>query len=182
MPYVTALSSATKIVVVGGGDTAITEALHLTKFAANVTIIHRRNQLRAGQILQEKITVRTENRFSLEYADTAIEGADMVERIRAAKCGNREKSTKEVGGVFISVGTNPDTEYVKSILPLDESGYIITNEKMETPIPGIFAAGDIRHNSARQAITAAGDGATAAIYAQKYLMKVWYNLFSLFRD
>jgi thioredoxin reductase (NADPH) len=67
------------------------------------------------------------------------------------------------------VGTSPDTEYVKGIVPLDESGYIITNEKMETPVPGILAAGDIRHNSARQAITAAGDGATAAIYAQKYL-------------
>ena len=74
-----------------------------------------------------------------------------------------------VDGVFVSVGTNPDTEYLRGILPLDESGYIITNEKMETAIPGILAAGDIRYNSARQAITAAGDGATAAIYAQKYL-------------
>jgi thioredoxin reductase (NADPH) len=80
-----------------------------------------------------------------------------------------QSSVLEVSGVFISVGTNPDTEYLRGILPLDESGYIITNEKMETRIQGILAAGDIRHNSARQAITAAGDGATAAIYAQKYL-------------
>ena len=93
----------------------------------------------------------------------------MVERIKLLNVKTGQSSDMEVSGVFISVGTNPDTDYVKAILPLDESGYIITNEKMETPIPGIFAAGDIRHNSARQAITAAGDGATAAIYAQKYL-------------
>jgi thioredoxin reductase (NADPH) len=78
-------------------------------------------------------------------------------------------SSLEVNGVFISVGTDPDTRYLKGIIPLDESGYIITNENMETQIPGVLAAGDVRHNSARQAITAAGDGATAAIYAQKYL-------------
>ena len=93
----------------------------------------------------------------------------MVERVRLLNIKTNQSSILEVSGVFISVGTNPDTEYLRGILPLDESGHIITNEKMETPIPGILAAGDIRHNSARQAITAAGDGATAAIYAQKYL-------------
>jgi thioredoxin reductase (NADPH) len=93
----------------------------------------------------------------------------MVERIKLLNVKTGQGAEMEVSGVFVSVGTNPDTEYVKKLLPLDESGYIITNEKMETSVPGIFAAGDIRHNSARQAITAAGDGATAAIYAQKYL-------------
>jgi thioredoxin reductase (NADPH) len=100
---------------------------------------------------------------------TGIEGAENVERIKLLNIKTGLTSVKEVSGVFIAVGTSPDTEYIKGIVPLDESGYIITNEKMETAIPGILAAGDIRHNSARQAITAAGDGATAAIYAQKYL-------------
>jgi thioredoxin reductase (NADPH) len=158
-----------RVVVVGGGDTAITEALHLAKFAANITIIHRRDQLRAGHVLKEKLRSEPKIDFLWDTTITAIEGADMVERIKLLNVKTGQGAEMEVSGVFVSVGTNPDTEYVKTLLPLDESGYIITNEKMETPVPGIFAAGDIRHNSARQAITAAGDGATAAIYAQKYL-------------
>ena len=158
-----------RVVIVGGGDTAITEALHLAKFAANITIIHRRDQLRAGHVLQEKLRSERKIDFLWDTTVTAIEGADMVERIKLLNVKTGQGAEMEVSGVFVSVGTNPDTEYVKTLLPLDESGYIITNEKMETPVPGIFAAGDIRHNSARQAITAAGDGATAAIYAQKYL-------------
>jgi thioredoxin reductase (NADPH) len=158
-----------RVVVVGGGDTAITEALHLAKFAANITIIHRRDQLRAGHVLKEKLRSEPKIDFLWDTTITAIEGADMVERIKLLNVKTGQGAEMEVSGVFVSVGTNPDTEYVKTLLPLDESGYIITNEKMETSVPGIFAAGDIRHNSARQAITAAGDGATAAIYAQKYL-------------
>jgi thioredoxin reductase (NADPH) len=92
-----------------------------------------------------------------------------VERIKLQNVKTGQISEKEVDGVFVAVGTLPDTEYLKNIVPLDDQGYIITNEKMETPVPGVLAAGDIRHNSARQAITAAGDGATAAVYAQKYL-------------
>jgi len=159
-----------KIVVIGGGDTAITEALHLTKFASQVTIVHRRDQLRATHVLQEKILSEPKIDFLWNTTVSAIEGTDMVEKIRLVNIETGEKSMREVGGVFISVGTNPDTGYVKGILPLDENAYIITNENMETPVPGIFTAGDIRHNSARQAVTAAGDGATAAIYAHKYLM------------
>ena len=158
-----------KVAVIGGGDTAVTEALHLTKFASKITIIHRRNQLRAAHILQEKVLSEPKIDFLWDNTVTAVEGAEKVERIKLLNVKTGKVSILDVDGVFISVGTNPDTEYVKTILPLDESGYVVTNEKMETPLPGIFAAGDIRHNSARQAITAAGDGATAAIYAQKYL-------------
>ena len=158
-----------KLAVVGGGDTAITEALHLTIFASKVTIIHRRNQLRAAHILQEKVRSEPKIDFLWDTTISAIEGKDNVERLRLLNVKTNQSYVLEVSGVFISVGTNPDTEYLRGILPLDESGYIITNEKMETSLPGVLAAGDIRHNSARQAITAAGDGATAAIYAQKYL-------------
>jgi len=161
-----------KVVVVGGGDTAITEALHLAKVAYKVTIIHRRNQLRAALILQQKIRSEPKIDFIWDTIISAIEGKENVERISLLNIKTNHGSILEVSGVFISVGTNPDTEYLRGILPLDESGYIITNEKMETSLPGILAAGDIRHNSARQAITAAGDGATAAIYAQKYLTEI----------
>ena len=157
------------VAVVGGGDTAITEALHLTHFASKVTIIHRRNQLRAAHILQEKAQNEPKINFLWDTIITAVEGTDYVERIKLHNVKTSDSSMMMVDGVFVSVGTNPDTEYLRGILSLDESGYIITNEKMETAIPGILAAGDIRYNSARQAITAAGDGATAAIYAQKYL-------------
>ena len=158
-----------KVAVVGGGDTAITEALHLTHFASKVTIIHRRNQLRAAHILQEKAQNEPKINFLWDTIITAVEGTDYVERIKLHNVRTSDSSMMMVDGVFVSVGTNPDTDYLRGILSLDESGYIITNEKMETAIPGILAAGDIRYNSARQAITAAGDGATAAIYAQKYL-------------
>ena len=158
-----------KLAVIGGGDTAITEALHFTHFASRVTIIHRRDQLRATYVLQQKVKSEPRIDYLWDSIVTGIEGAENVEGIKVLNMKTGLTSVKEVSGVFIAVGTSPDTEYVKGIVPLDESGYIITNEKMETPVPGILAAGDIRHNSARQAITAAGDGATAAIYAQKYL-------------
>ena len=93
----------------------------------------------------------------------------ITEEIRLNQVTTGEKSALDVAAIFISIGLKPDTDYLKGILPLDTTGHIITNEKMETKIPGILAAGDIRHNSARQAITAAGDGATAAILAEKFL-------------
>jgi thioredoxin reductase (NADPH) len=157
------------VAVVGGGDVAITEALHLAKFAAKVTIIHRRDQLRASRILQEKAFSEPKIQFLWNAIVDEIDGEDLVKRIKLREVKTGEKSTLEVAGVFISIGLKPSTDYLKRILPLDPAGYIITNDKMETEIPGIFAAGDIRHDSARQAITAAGDGATAAIFAEQFL-------------
>jgi thioredoxin reductase (NADPH) len=157
------------VAVVGGGDAAITEAIHLVKFASKVTVIHRRNQLRATRILQEKAFSEPKINFLWDSVVDRIEGEDLVKRIMLRNVKTGENSALEVGGVFISIGFIPDTDYMKDILPLDTTGHIITNERMETEIPGILAAGDIRHNSARQAIAAAGDGATAAIYAQKFL-------------
>jgi len=98
-----------------------------------------------------------------------IEGEDVVKRLKLRQVKTGKKSTLDVAGIFISVGLKPNTDYLKGVLPLDNLGHIITNENMQTEIAGIFAAGDIRQNSARQAITAAGDGATAAIYAEKFI-------------
>ena len=157
------------VAVAGGGDAAITEALHLAKFASKVTVIHRRNQLRASLILQEKAFSQPKIEFLWNSVVEKIEGGDLVKRIRLRQVKSGEESALDVAGIFISIGLKPNTDYLKGILPLDVTGHIITDEKMETKIPGIFAAGDIRHDSARQAITAAGDGATAAIYAEKFI-------------
>jgi len=157
------------VAVVGGGNAAITEALHLTKFAPKVTVIHRRNQLRASRILQEKALSQPKIEFLWDTVAEAIEGENLVTRIKLRQVKTGGKSSLDIAGVFISVGLKPNTDYLKGVLPLDEGGYVITNDKMETEIPGIFAAGDIRRNSTRQAITAAGDGATAAFYAEKFI-------------
>ncbi len=159
------------VAVVGGGDAAITEALHLAKFASRVTVIHRRRELRASHILQERAFDEPKIEFLWDRVVEKIEGTNLVRRLRLHHLPTGEKTVLEVGGVFISIGFRPETDYLKNVLPLDPHGHIITNERMETAIPGIFAAGDIRRDSARQAITAAGDGATAAIYAEVFLTK-----------
>lgn len=157
------------VAIVGGGDAAITEALHLAKFASRVIVIHRRRQLRASRILQEKALAEPKIEFLWDTVVEEIVGKDSVKRLKLHQVVTREKSTLEIAGIFISIGLKPNTDYLKGILPLDVTGHINTNEKMETEIAGIFAAGDIRHHSARQAIAAAGDGATAAIYAEKFI-------------
>jgi len=157
------------VAVVGGSDAALTEALHLAKFASKIIVIHRRRQLRATRILQERAFAEPKIEFQWDSTVEKIEGENSVKRIGLNQVKTGEKSALDVAGVFISIGFKPDTDYLKGILPLDAVGHIITNEKMETEIPGILAAGDIRQDSARQAITAAGDGATAAIYAERFL-------------
>ena len=157
------------IALVGGGDAAITEALHLTKFASKVIVIHRRDELRATRIVQEKAFAEPKIEFLWNSIVEGIEGGDVVKRLKLRNVVTREESTLDVSGVFVSIGFKPNTDYLRGILPLDAAGYIVTNEKMETEIPGILAAGDIRRNSIRQVVAAAGDGATAAIYAEKFI-------------
>jgi thioredoxin reductase (NADPH) len=157
------------VAVVGGGDVAATEALHLVKFSSKVILIHRRDQLRAARILEERARAEPKIEFLWNSVVEKIEGEDVVKRLSLRQVKTGEKSTLDVGGIFVAIGFKPNTDYLKGVLPLDDAGYIITDEKMETKIPGVFAAGDVRLNSAQQAITAAGDGATAAIFAQKFL-------------
>ena len=157
------------VAVVGGGNAAITEALHLTKFASRVTVIHRRQQLRATPIMQEKAFAEPNIEFLWNKVVAGIEGEDVVKRLRLRDVKTDEQSTLDVAGIFVSIGSKPKTAFIKGVLPLDADGYIITNEKMETELPGVFAAGDIRSSSIQQVIAAAGDGATAAIYAERFI-------------
>jgi thioredoxin reductase (NADPH) len=157
------------VAVVGGGNVAVSEAIHLTSIATRVILIHRRNQLRADRILQEKILAEPGVETRWDSIVTGIRGKAFVETLSLENVKNGATSELPVDGVFISVGLKPETEYLKGVLNLGEDGYITTTERMETAIPGVFAAGDIRRNSGRQAICAAGDGATAAIFTEKYL-------------
>ncbi|MAG15386.1 MAG: thioredoxin-disulfide reductase [Dehalococcoidales bacterium] len=157
------------VAVVGGGNAAIGDAMYLSKFAARVTVLHRRQQLRATSILQERAFAEPKIEFRWNTVVAVIEGGAKVERLRLRNVRNGEESTLDVPGIFIALGSTPNTGYLKDSLPLDTRGAIITNEKMETGVPGIFAAGDIRANSIRQVVAATGDGATAAVYAEKFI-------------
>ena len=157
------------VAVVGGGNAAITEALELTKFASRIILIHRRHELRATKILQEK--VMSEPKIEIIW-DTVVEeilGETFVNKIRVRNLNTDKASVLDVSGVFINVGSQPATGYLKGLLTLDAVGAIVTGERLETSVPGIFAAGDIRSGSIRQVIGAAGDGAAAAVNAGKYI-------------
>ena len=157
------------VAVVGGGDAAITEALELTRFASKVMVIHRRDALRATRILQERAFAEPKIEFLWDAAVTEITGDTFVQVIKVKNLKSGEESSLEIAGIFVSVGFRPNTAYLKGIVPLDNAGAVIVNDRMETEIPGILAAGDIRSNSIRQVISAAGDGATAAVSAERYL-------------
>jgi thioredoxin reductase (NADPH) len=157
------------VAVVGGGNAAITEAIELTKFARKVTVIHRRDELRATKILQEKAFAEKKIEFLWDSVLTAITGDAFVEGITVSNVKTKKETRLPVAGVFMAVGFRPNTGYLQGVVALDELGTVIVNDKMETSAPGIFAAGDIRSQSIRQVVAATGDGAVAAISAEKYI-------------
>ena len=158
-----------KVAVIGGGDTAITDALELTTFASEVTVVHRRDALRAGMALQTKALNSPKIKFAWNSVVEGVMGDPVVDSLRLRNTGDGIISELAIDGVFVAVGSVPSTGFLKDTVPLDESGSVVTNDVMETNIAGVFAAGDVRHNSARQVITAAGDGATAALSARRYI-------------
>ncbi|MDK2892050.1 thioredoxin-disulfide reductase [Methanohalophilus sp.] len=159
--------SGKKVAVIGGGETAITEALVLSDIAKQVTVIHRRNSLRASQILQERAFARDNIDFVWNTVVEEIAGNELVDRIHVRNVISGKKSTISVEGVFIYVGVLPNTDLVD--VKKNEQGFIVSNEAMETSVPGIFAAGDCRESLLHQVITAAADGAVAAYSAQKFV-------------
>jgi thioredoxin reductase (NADPH) len=159
------------VAVIGGGNVAISEAIFLTRFAEKVVVVHRRDQLRAGRLLQEKALSQPKIEFAWNSVVERITGNDFVSELRLRQARTGVIRQIPIAGVFISIGLKADTDYLKSLLALDEAGNIITNQKMETKVRGIYACGDIRSNAARQTICACGDGATAAIYAERFLLE-----------
>ena len=157
------------IMVVGGGDSALTEALFLTKFVKELTIIHRRDALRATKIYQERALANPKIKVMWDSVVQEVKGDQIVRSVVVKNVKTGETKELTTDGVFLFVGLSPRTEFLKSLVKLDEARYIITDENGETSVPGIFAAGDCRKKLLRQIATSVGDGATAAFAAEKYL-------------
>ena len=161
-----------QVAVVGGGDAALTEALYLTRFADKVYLVHRRDQFRATKIMRERVAAEPKIEAVMNRVVTEIKGKDVVRSLALKDPGSGETSELAVDGVFIAVGHRPNTTFLDGVVALDGGGAVLVNEKMETSVPGIYAAGDVRRNSIRQVISAAGDGATAAVEAERYLAEL----------
>jgi thioredoxin reductase (NADPH) len=158
-----------EVIVLGGGNTAIQEALFLTKFAKKVYIVHRRDELRAVKLLQNRAFENKKIEFLYSSVIDKFVGKERLEEVLIRNLKNKTKYTKKINGVFEYIGINPNNELVKDLIKLDGGGFIITNSNMETTYEGIFAAGDVRDTPLRQVITAISDGAIAANYADKYI-------------
>jgi thioredoxin reductase (NADPH) len=157
------------VAVVGGGDTAITDALELSEHASKVYIIHRRDQLRAGQVLQQQALARPKLEPIWDSVVEEVIGDNKVSGLSLRNVKTGEITKLELAGVFVAIGFKPNSQSFADIVELDKNGLIQTDELMATSAPGIFAVGDIRKNSPRQVAGAVGDGATAAISAFKYI-------------
>ena len=159
-----------EIAVVGGGDSALQEALYLTKFAVKVNLIHRRDQFRAAKILQEKVFAEPKINIIFDSVVEKISGNLSVEQITLKNVKNNISSRLSVNGIFVFVGWLPNTKFLENTnIKLNEAGYIITDDNMKTSVEGVFACGDVRQKILRQVVTAAGDGAIAAIAAQHFI-------------
>lgn len=159
------------VVVVGGGDTAAEDALFLTRYANEVNVVHRRDQLRASKIMQDRLFRNEKVRFTWDSAVTGIHDPAQGEvtgvQLENVKTG--EQSFKAAAGVFIGIGHSPNTDIFQGQITLNETGYIVTHDGSKTNIPGVFAAGDVQDHIYRQAVTAAGSGCMAAMDAEKFL-------------
>lgn len=158
-----------KIVVVGGGDSALEEGIFLTRYASSVTIIHRRNELRAGAILQSRAFANPKIQFIWDTVVTEIVGESAVEAVRLRNVKTGEESLFPTEGIFIFIGHTPNTQIFQGQLEIDGGGYIVTDKLMQTSVPGVYAAGEAADSVFRQVVTSAGMGAAAAMQAVKFL-------------
>ncbi|RPI73530.1 MAG: thioredoxin-disulfide reductase [Desulfobacteraceae bacterium] len=158
-----------EVAVIGGGDTALEEAIFLTRFAKKIYLIHRRDSLRGTKLLQERAKAQEKIVFLWETTPLKILGQQGVEGLELQHVKTKEIFQKAVSGVFVFIGTRPNSDLVKNQLELSPEGFVKTDADMQSSIPGIFAAGDVRAKLLRQISTAVGEGATAAFAAEKYL-------------
>lgn len=158
-----------EIVVVGGGDSAMEEATFLTKFASKVHIVHRREELRASKVMQERAYDNEKINFHFNSAIDEIKGDQKVQQVTLKNSKTNENKTITAGAVFVAIGHDPNTKLFTNQIDLDKQGYIVLKNRTETNIPGVFAAGDVHDHRYRQAITAAGYGCMAAIDVDRYL-------------
>ncbi|MGF7184043.1 thioredoxin reductase (NADPH) [Desulfitispora alkaliphila] len=161
-----------KVAVVGGGDSAVEEAIFLTKFASEVLLIHRRDELRATKILQERAFKNPKIKLIFDTVVEEIKGESAVTHAILHNKKTEEKREEKLDGVFVFVGTVPNTEFLEGAIELTSLGYITTHSYLKTSVPGVFAAGDVRETYLRQVSTAVGDGATAAMAAEHYLAEL----------
>lgn len=157
------------VAIVGGGNSAVEEAIYLTKFASKVYIIHRRDELRADKIIQDRATKNEKIEFVLNSVVCDIQGQDLVNNLILKNTKKDEMFNLAVDGVFPYIGITPNVENISGQITQDKAGFIITDETMKTSIDGVFAIGDVRKTPLRQVITAASDGAIAGVYAVKYI-------------
>ncbi len=158
-----------KVVVVGGGDSAFEEALFITRYASSVTLIHRREEFRAGAILQNRAKEHPKMNFILNTVVTEVVGTDKLTALKLKNVQTGEESTFETDGLFIFIGHSPNSQIFKGQVEMSDLGYVIVNDKMETSVEGVYAAGEIADPHFRQVVTSAGMGAAAAIQATRYL-------------
>jgi thioredoxin reductase (NADPH) len=159
-----------EVAVIGGGNSALQEALFLTKFASKITLIHRRNEFRAAKILQERVAAEPKIKIILDTVVEEITGTQTIEKIKVRNINSSAAEEISVDGVFIFIGWTPNTKFLmNNKIALDEKGYILTDEQMKTAIDGIYACGDVRKKSLRQVVTAVSDGATASVSAHHYI-------------
>ena len=157
------------VAVVGGGDTAVSDALYLSKLAAKVYLIHRRDEFRASKFLVERAQARENIRFILSNVVEEVLGEDRVQGLRLRNVSNGNVGTLETDGLFVAVGIRPNSELVRGLVALDEGGFVVAGEDCKTSLPGIFAAGDLRTKPLRQIVCAVSDGAVAVESALEYL-------------
>lgn len=165
-----------ELVVVGGGDSAVEEAVYLTRFATKVTVIHRRDELRAQKILQDRAFANEKIEFLWNHVVTNINGEGKVGSVTVRNTQDDTEQEFKTDGVFIYIGMEPLNDAVKDLGITNAAGYIETNDQMETKVPGIFAAGDIREKTLRQIVTATGDGSIAAQSVQHYVEELLEEL------